>query len=277
MYGQFGIPGQTAAYSTVDNEFIWGGSANQVEILATGGIISSAARDAGASPTTKLRKGLLLGKISASGKLVQWNPTATDGSQDVFGVLQAELSMVDLLGNAQDRQAPVVVKAPLRARNLYAVGLAFVGSDGEYIARKQLVQMGCKFDDDFGNVLAGLGTKYESKAASYTVVAADSGKTFLATTADTTFTLPAIKEGMTFEFIRTDDFELIVASAAGDDIIVGGDAAADSITFTTASQQIGARIRVTAIRVGASVKWLAELPHTPYGTGLATMAYAIAT
>jgi hypothetical protein len=277
MYGQFGIPGQTAAYSTVDNEFIWGGSANQVEILATGGVISSAARDAGASPTTKLRKGLLLGKITSSGKFIQWDPTATDGSQNVAGVLQAELSMVDMLGNAQDRHAPVVVKAPLRARNLYAVGLAFVGSAGEYIARKQLVQMGCKFDDDFGNVLAGLGTKYVTKSASYTVVAADSGTTFLADTADATFTLPTIKEGMTFEFIRTDDFEMVVTSAAGDDMIVGGDAAADSVTFTTASQQIGARIRVTAIRVGSNLKWLAELPHTPYGTGVATLAYAIGT
>ncbi len=168
MIGQFGIPGQTAAYNTVDNEFIWGGSANQVEILLDGGVIDNTARDAGATPTTKLRKGLLLGKVAATGKLKQFDPTATDGTQDVYGILGVEVQMTDMLGNAQDRQAPVIVKAPVRPRQLFILGAAFVGSAHEYLARYEMSLQGFKFDDDLAGRLAGTATVFDTKTASYT-------------------------------------------------------------------------------------------------------------
>lgn len=279
MIGQFGIPGQTAAYSTVDNEFIWGGSANQVEILIAGGVIDSAARDAGSTPTTKLRKGLVLGQITSTKKLVQWDPTATNGSQNVFGVLAVEVQLTDMLGNAQERHAPVIVRCPVKPRFLFAQGNAFVGSAGEFLARNQMAQQGFIFDDDVSARLAGLAPQYQEKQANYTIVDADNGTTFIATTANATFTLPAIKEGQRFEFLRASNHNLVVASSEGDNIIVGNDLSADSITFSTSGQQIGARVRVTAVRIPSTgLRWLAELPQTPFGTAAgSTFTIALAT
>jgi hypothetical protein len=72
---------------------------------------------------------------------------------------------------------------------------------------------------------------------------------------------------------------MVVSSAAGDDVIVGNDTAADSITYTTTGQQIGAVVDVEAHYINTTtVRWLMTTPQTPFGTGLTGgFAYAIAT
>jgi len=277
MIGHFGVPGQSAALNTVENEFLWGGSQNQVEILLTNITVDGTARDAGSAVTTVLRKGLLMGKIAATGKYKEFNPASTDGSQYCVGVLNVELRMVNDVGSNVDRVAPLVVKAPVKAARLLAIGVALVGSASEFVARKHMAAAGFRFDDDLPGIKAGLSTKYETKITDYVVLAADAGTTFLATTAAANFTLPTPVEGMVYEFVRLSDHELVVTSAAAGQMIVGGDLAANSITFTTDGQHVGARVKVTAIRVGADIKWLTEIPPTPYGTGVATLAFALAT
>ena len=71
--------------------------------------ITSAARDAVASdgstartPSTQLRKGLVMGKITATGKYAQYNPQASDGTQTAVGLLLEPVSVVDRYGNAVD-------------------------------------------------------------------------------------------------------------------------------------------------------------------------------
>jgi len=271
------MPGTGAAVTTSDRQILWGGDESRIEVLRMDGTISSAAVDSGSSPTNVLRKGLLMGVITASGLQKEWNPDGTDGSQNLYGVNAEEQRMVDHYGVACNRFGPIIVKAPLQASKLLIEGTALVGHTDEYLARRSLARMGCRLDDDPQGFLAGVTPRVITKATNYTVVAADNGMLFVQKTADATFTLPAIKAGLTFEFLQSADFEMVVASAEGDNMVVGGDASADSITFTTASQQIGARVRVTGEYVDGTLKWIVELPHTPYGTGLATLAYAIAT
>ena len=268
-YGQFGTPGFTALAETVDSELFWGGDASRILVLTKPAVVSSAAVDAGATPTTQLRKGLLLGKITATELHKQWDPTATDGSQELDAVLPVELITLDGLGTAKKNLIPAVVVAPLKASSLLILGAAFVGHIHEFTARRRLHLMGCILDDDVNGFKAGVVQRSSTKITDYTVVAADNGTRFFADTANATFTLPAIKAGLSFEFMRVSDHNLVVTSAEGDNIIVGNDLSADSITYSTASNKIGARIRVSCEYVGATpaLKWIAEIVPAPFSTG----------
>lgn len=109
--------------------------------------------------------------------------------------------------------------------------------------------------------------------------AAQSGTRFIVSNAGAVaVTLPAVAEGLVYEFVRTANEEIVVSSTAGDDMVVGNDVEADSVTFTTTGQQIGCVIRVEGILVGTTPKWLVTLPSTPFGTGLTGgFAYSIAS
>lgn len=277
LINQFGIPGQTAAVVTATNEFIWGGDVSKIPVLMKGEIMDGAARDAGNSPTTVLRPGLILGRVAATNKIKQFDPDATDGTQYAIGVLAAELVVVDpLTGADQDKMFPMVVWAPVKAKALYIEGTALTSSTDQYLARRQLGGAGFRFDDDVAGWNNG-NSRIAVKAADYTVVAADNGTFFQATTGNVTFTLPAIKAGLEFRFLRVDGFNLVVASAEGDNMIVGNDASADSITFSTGGNLIGAQVLVRSAYVNGTLKWIPELPYVPFGTGLNTLAFAIAT
>lgn len=280
MYaGQFGVPGQTAILESAANEFLWGGDASRIMVLQTDTKVLGAARDAGNSPTNVLRPGLLMGQVSASGGYMQYDPTATDGTQFPVGPLPVELKMIDIDGNNVDRHPPVIVRAPIKAANVYILGVALTSSDYQYLARRQLATNGFIFNDDPRNFLSGLARRTITKATNYTVVATDNGTLFQAITADATFTLPALATsiGTSFTFQRCSDHEMVVASAEGDNMVVGNDLSADSITFTTASEHIGAQIHVEAMLVNGTAKWVVTLPHVPFGTGVNTLTYGIAT
>lgn len=269
---QFGMPGVTPSVFTTDAELFWGGDESRMKILRDGARVSSAARDAGATVTTVLRKGLLLGMITATKRLKEWDPEATDGTSEIHSLLPVELNMLDSLSTAQDRFSPVVLQAPVKASAVRIKGSAMVGHTYEYLARSKMASQGFVFDDDPQGWLAGRSQRHAIKSADYTVVAADNGTLFMADTGNVNFTLPAIKAGLTYEFLRTTDHNLVVTSAEGDNIITVNDASADSITFSTASQKIGARVRITGIVIGATPKWLAQTLVAPGGTMTSTIA-----
>lgn len=268
MYsGQFGMPGVSAALTTYDAELFWGGDESKIPVLRGSGVISSTSADAGNTPTTLLRKGMLLGKITASGELKQWNPDGSDGSEILHSVLPVEQYMVDGTGTAVDRFGPVIFSAPLKASALLIEGNSLVGSVDEYLARRELHDQGCVLDDDPQGFKAGINRRFSTKITDYTVLGDDNGTIFLATTANATFTLPAIKAGLQFDFVRCSGHNMVVASAEGDNVIVGNDLTADSITFSTANNLIGARVRVTGIYLGTALRWLAEIVPAPFSTG----------
>lgn len=281
-------PGIQTAVETAERQPWWGRHEQQ---LRKGVTISSAAVDAGNTPTTILRAGLILAQLNSGGKWVAWDPNsgADTGAETARGVLEFDLDMLNPSGTAVDRDVPILVGGLLKATSLLIEGTAMVAftasSQGNGpLARLQLGNS-FLFDDQIPFRGLGLGSAMRNRQVvaadtALTVVAADTGSRFVisSTTDNFPVTLPTIAPGLVFEFLRATDSGLVVASAAGDDMIVGNDASADSVTFTTAGQQIGAMIRVESIYVGTALKWLVTLPNVPFGTGLTGgFAYAIAT
>ena len=102
--------------------------------------------------------------------------------------------------------------------------------------------------DEYGKVANFAWSKrYVTKTASYTVLRTESGTCFVSTgaTADYVFTLPAISTGpWHFEFIAGADYNLTVTAGTADTMVAYNDLAADSLAFSTNSEQIGGRILV---------------------------------
>jgi len=73
--------------------------------IVIGVTIDSAARDSGNTPTTTLRKGLVLGKVTASGKYKEYDDAAIDGTETAVCILDDEVKVVDEDGNAADAAA----------------------------------------------------------------------------------------------------------------------------------------------------------------------------
>lgn len=90
-----------------------------------------------------------------------------------------------------------------------------------------------------------------------TLEASDSGKSFLATAA-ADFTLPTIAKGLNFKVSMLADANLGVASPGSiDNIIHKGDAGADLVRCSTASQKIGSCLYVYALDTdgAGALKW----------------------
>lgn len=275
--GGWSQPGIGSLDSTSHREIIWGGADWAHLVIKQGAWISGAARDAGNTDTTVLRDGLLLGKITSSGKQIQWDSTATDGSQSISSILNNEIRAQDFNATDADRFCGTIVRAPLQASQLLIKGVALVGHTDEYLARRQLVDAGFILDDDPMGHLAGRGQRvsYETGTTD-ALTASQNGMTlFYSNAASVTVTLPAIKPGLEYKLVRVADEEFIVVSPTADNVIVGNDLSADGVTFTTAGEQIGATVTVKSIYVNGTLKWLMVLDSVPFGTGTATMTYAV--
>lgn len=238
-----GEPGWTGSLASVESNIFWGNDPSKQVQYLTADIVSTAV-DSGNTPTTLLRAGLILGKVTSTGQYKEYSPTGTDGSQQAVAVLPIEINMLDpYTAAAANRVASVVICGPVRASSL-------VGLDN--MSRKQLEAGGILFDDTRGS---GFGIPYIrelNKAADYTVVAADNGTLFTASAA-VNFTLPTLAAGLHFLFYNDADSNMTVTSAAGDDLIVFNDVAADSVAFSTAGGKIGGSVEVIANQAGT--KW----------------------
>ncbi len=239
-----GEPGSTAAVFNTESNIFWGsGSVISPANLFITMNITSAAVDGG-TPTTILRPGLIMGKITSSGLWTNYSPTATDGSQQALAILPNEINMLDPVTNAVANRVNVgVVSGPVKAGSLWNLDL---------VARKQLEAAGIIFDDIRGESL-GVGYMREvSKATSYTVLATDNGTQFNLITGAGTFTLPTLAAGLSFTFFCEVDATMTITSAAGNDIIVDGDVAASSIAFSTSSHKIGSCAQLVANAAGTA-------------------------
>lgn len=80
-------------------------------------IVSSAARDSGNTPTTLLREGLVMGRLTADEKFTNYDNSASDGSETARGLLrtenQAGLNLLDDTGTAIDKTARLLVSGGL--------------------------------------------------------------------------------------------------------------------------------------------------------------------
>lgn len=279
--GPYALGGLSAERATQEREILFGVDALKFALLAQPGILGSGAVDAGNTPTTDLRAGLLLGINSSTNEYEDWNPDATDGTEWLAGVLADNVRTLDLDGTAADRQPRIIVGgARLKTRRLLIEGTAFLSSTDRYLARRALAKAGFVLDDDPFNYLSGLNQRVVrvTGAAAYAITAAQNGSLIIfSNVAAVAPTLPTILPGLEFDILREGDEEIVLASAEGDNMIFGNDLSGDSITFTVAGEHIGARIRVKSLYVGGVLKWLPEIVQTPFGVdagSAVTMALA---
>lgn len=259
-FGGFAKPGQGAAIMTSEREIFAQGFESNRSFFKSA-CVSGVARDAGNSPTTILRSGLLLGQITSSGKFIQWDITATDGSQNLAGILWKELRATDFDANNTDRVFTIIQGMGLmQAAQLLIKGVALVGHADEFLARRSLAAMGFWLDDDMNRAQAGMLMRTVAKAADYTVLTSDNGTLFTNTgaAAKITFTLPAIKKGLKFSFYSTDNDGIKILASTADTIVAHNDVDIDYIDLATTGRNIGGRVDIEA-NEDASL-WLA----TPY-------------
>lgn len=257
--GAYATPGVRTQVDTYENQFWWGRREDQVFFPV---LISGAARDVGNTGyTTILRSGLLLGRITSSGKLIEWTPTATDGSQNIFGILDLGLGM-QRLGSNQDRFiGQVLVKGLVDPTRLIVPGTtaqSIVGATNEFLIRAQLYQHGILMGDTVGGLDGnpfGGWKNVMAKTADYTVTEADNNTLFTTRGAAGTviFTTPATpKKGLRYGFFSAADQIMRVLGGTADNLTVINDLAADRISYETASLLIGNFLEI----IGDGTGWL---------------------
>lgn len=251
MFPQWNDPGATAVVESGEAAFIQNAFGREMLLLTKIGTIVSTTTDASNTPTTTLRKGLILGIITATGKYGVYDPTLTNGLQIPRAILPVQLNMLNQAGVAADKTGPLITRANLMVAQI---------PNYDVQAGRALIQLGFVLDAPAGAqapVGSPIGT--QDKGADYTVTAADCGIRFHAITGAVNFTLPTKAVGLWYEFFNTVDAAMAILSASSsDDIITDGDAGADSITYGTSSHKIGSFCRVDCRYVGGALKWFAS-------------------
>lgn len=253
---------------TVENSFYFGPHPLNV---FSGAPIDASAADSGNTPSTDiLRPGLILGKIFSSGKVKQWDPTATDGTQYLFGILDNPGQKMNVNGAGVERlRGNIMIRGFVRPDRLLIAGNSSFGISGnawEYMLRQQLALAGFMVQEDHSATgLLGWGTSFGGafrhiapKTADYTVREFESGTLFTNRGASgaVNFTLPATpKRGLHYGFYGVVDQNLKVTSGTADTLVVINDATADSISFETASLKIGGMFEV----FGDGTGWLTRV------------------
>ena len=255
------LPGISAAVENTETALLWEkyerlGLWNQNPIVST-------AVDSGNTPTTNLRAGLVMGKITASGKLKQWDPTAVDGSEVVAGVLLRDVAMINPATQAvADQIGYVAMTGYVKAADmLICVGgatAAFNTSAYENVARTQMSRKFLFDDEIFGGYgFGGPWMRESAQAADYTVLESDQGTLFttLGASGAVIFTLPVIRAGLgPFEFLNLVDQNMtILSNGSNDNIVWDHDLSVDSLAFSTSSHKIGGRLQFKANAAGT--KW----------------------
>ena len=230
--GAYGLPSVQTALETVENVFWWGRFEQEAFI---GSVIDGAARDAGNSgDTTVLRPGLLLGKVTSSGKLKE-----------------CYSQKMQRLGSNADRWLGwVYCWGFLKADRILVPGQVNFGLSGqtnEHIIRKQLNSRFTFSDDLAGNSFGGYNNVV-AKTDDYSVTEADNTLfTNTGASGAVNFTLDAdghTKKGLRYGFFVTADQNVTITSGTADKMYTFNDAAADSVAFSTSSEKIGGYVEV---------------------------------
>ncbi len=272
--GAWGMPGIAAALETVERQIWWNRWEDCVWVPH---VIVGSARDTGnTSYTDVLRPGLALGQITATGKLKEWNPTGTDGSERIYGFLQYSQKM-QRLGADQDRYIGwVMVAGMLKADHILIPGQTAYGISGlttEFIIRAQLHPRFLLSDLLAGNPFGGWRDVI-AKTADYTVLDRDNNILFTTRGAGgaVNFTLPATaKKGLRFGFYCAADQNMVITGGTADTVVAINDLAADSVAVQTANLKIGGMFEV----FGDGTGWLTRF--SPAQTSDGTTSGQLAT
>jgi len=245
--GAYPLPGIGGTLTTTEN-IVWWGLREQQKVMSA--VLDDTARDISSSPTDVLPAGLALGKITASGKLAQWNPEATDGTEHIYGILLYDQRMIDsTTGSGSDRWfGYVLVGGNIKASSLIipltisagavltSGSLTALTTDSTYgmLARAQLASTGRFMLDDEPNGSMWGGWKNTrvvngSTESPFTVTEAHNDTIFINMGAACTFALPSARPGLHFGFLSGSAHAITIAPASGT-MITPGVAADASLT-----------------------------------------------
>lgn len=242
--GGYSIPGMNTVLEGVENQPWFGEIHQQIWLPDT---ISGAARDAGNTVTTLLRTGLLLGKITATNLLKEWNPTGTDGSQDIYGVLGGMLH-AQQAGVDQQRYAGfVMVGGNLYSDRIIIPGNATEGIVADALEFAVIAQLRRRFlfDRHMTQLQSPLvGNRLVAKTADFTMTSADNGRHFTNVGAAGTIvpTLPTAVRGLELMFSASAAQTMTVTASGSDKIASSG-----SVTGTTYSLTTGKSLLLVGI------------------------------
>lgn len=246
----FGLPGFQNIKETYEAELRWGSGLGEFLDARVAG----AARDTGNSPTTVLRQGLPLGKLTADGKLYQWNPQAEDGRELLFGFLVVDHKVTDSDGIDRDLMTTVLVAGPVRGNKLLVPGNAAAGSltveMKSQMKFRYLLDTDITFANSFGSVVV-------AKQADYTVPLAENFYTY--TNEDATnivvFTLPPVQKGLHYWFYAVENVAMSVRAGTGEFITRYGDKFAKQVVIDELGEITGNCVEVISNDGGN--RWLA--------------------
>lgn len=201
--------------------------------------------DAGGTPTTKLRKNLLLAKYDATGKYGLYDPLQNDGRQIPLCVLENETNMI--YGGAGDKVASVLEGGSWLDTEILGI---------DRLALEILAKKGFEFRDSVGTTPPEVGFLSDNgtyqDAGNLVLTAAMSGQRRFATAA-CDYTLPTCGPGLNYVLGMLANNNLGIAGSAN--IVAKGNAAANLVRFSTAGQLIGAICCVRSFYTGAAWKW----------------------
>lgn len=242
--GRDRVPGITSAIETFENEFVWGPWPAQ---YISGLVIDGTTRDTGNTGYTHiLRAGLLMGQDHTTKKLKVWDPTATDGSEYIWGILKESRSMLMNNASTDKLTGAIMVAGGVLSNRLIVPGTTAVGlassASLEYLARQQL-RMRFMLNDSYEysrpeEMIHNVSASEQS--GGITLTNADSHRIYRNTGGTVTITLPANPyKGLKFAFyalVTTTD--AITVSSGSSNIVDPGAAAASSATVDGAYKEV---------------------------------------
>lgn len=238
------IPGVQSTLESDSAQISWCGRHGQDQIVTQRALIEAETADAGNTPTTTLRAGVVLAYRDSDGKVGIYTPDANDGTQIAVGVLEQHQDML-VAGSAADRFTQMIVHGLVREGQVKSLD-----PRGREMLARQLV-----FDKkpiSPAPLLAPRGIY--RKSTNYTLTAADTGLMFLATGA-ATFTLPTKQNGLTYRIAQLADNDLTISGSS--DLVHKGNAGASSVAFSTANQKIGSQVLIECVyTTTGTLKWL---------------------
>ena len=230
--------------------------------------LSSTTVDSGNTPTSELRAGLPLAYVSSLGEYAHWDPDAAGTGQEfISGLLLHDMSIQNYLGTAGDKPEVLML-----THGVVLADMVDPGGLGDIIQIKQMLGGRITFDDDIANQEAApnlLQMKAWVEAATFTVPDTANNRVYhMQSVTTAVVTLPAILDGggQYFKFFNLANQTLTIASAETGNIVAFNDLAADSVSYGTTGEKIGAVCEFQSINIAGTPKWV----YTGLSTGGAT-------
>jgi hypothetical protein len=241
--GRDRVPGQSAAVETFENEFLFGTYPYQ---QISGLTIDGAARDAGNTGKTHiLRAGLLLGQVTATKKLKEWSPTATDGTEYIWGILKESRTMLSQNTDTDRLTGLIVIAGGVLSKRLIIPGNVAMGIAGDTLEFQVRQQLRANFilNDTYQVSRPEMTIHTVSAAeqtAGITLTHDDSHRAYHNAGGTVTIALPTTAlRGVKYQFYaQTSTTDAITVSSASANILVPGSAAANSLAVDGAIKEV---------------------------------------